>query len=246
MDALTREPPNCRPAHAPRRWPMLLACLAVLAAIGAMIWLWHPGGSHKGEHAAAPSQAVPIVDAAGHAEERADLPRRAGHRAGIQHRHHQADGRWPADLGEFQGRPGGPQGRRAGADRSAPLPGGAGPGAGEEGRRRGAAGQREDSIMRATRSWWRTNTPRRSRPTPPRRRWRSTRRRCSRTTRDRNRAHQPELHHDHRADRRAHRHPPGGCRQYRASVGCHRPGGDHPAASDLRACSPCRSSRWPR
>jgi multidrug efflux system membrane fusion protein len=59
MDALTREPTEIQTRSRTRRWPMLLACLAILAAIGAVIWLWHPGASHTAAHRA--DQAVPIV-----------------------------------------------------------------------------------------------------------------------------------------------------------------------------------------
>lgn len=64
MDALTRDTDQqqTRPATRRRRWPMLLACLAVLAAIGATIWLWHPGPSHQAFRGRA-EQPTPVVDA---------------------------------------------------------------------------------------------------------------------------------------------------------------------------------------
>ena len=52
---------------------------------------------------------------------------------------------------------------------------------------------------------------------------------------DRQRAHPARLHHDRLAARRTDRHPPGGCRQHRARLGYHRPGGAHAAAADLGA-----------
>lgn len=63
MDALTRDTSELQTRQRKRRWPMLLASLAVLAAIGAVIWLWHPGASHKAMRSRA-EQAVPVVDAA--------------------------------------------------------------------------------------------------------------------------------------------------------------------------------------
>lgn len=63
MDALTRDTTELPTRQRTRRWPMLLACLAVLAAIVAVIWLWHPGASHKATGMRA-EQTVPVVDAA--------------------------------------------------------------------------------------------------------------------------------------------------------------------------------------
>lgn len=63
MDALTRDPSELQTrSRTRRRWPMLLAGLVVLAAIGATIWLWHPGGTQKAAHHRA-EPAVPIVAA---------------------------------------------------------------------------------------------------------------------------------------------------------------------------------------
>ncbi|HET8997401.1 MAG TPA: efflux RND transporter periplasmic adaptor subunit [Acetobacteraceae bacterium] len=63
MDALTRDTTELQARQRTRRWPMVLACLAVLGAIVAVIWLWHPGASKKAAHTR-PEQAVPVVDAA--------------------------------------------------------------------------------------------------------------------------------------------------------------------------------------
>ena len=59
---------------------------------------------------------------------------------------------------------------------------------------------------------------------------------------DRHRAHQPQLHHDHLADRRAHRHPAGRCGQYRARADTTGHRGDHAASADLRAVHPAAAA----
>ena len=63
MDALTRDTTELQVKRRTRRWPMLLACLALLAAIVAVIWLWQPGTTQQAARNRA-DQAVPVVDAA--------------------------------------------------------------------------------------------------------------------------------------------------------------------------------------
>jgi len=63
MDALIRDTTELQSKRRTRRWPMLLACLALLAAIVAIIWLWHPGASQQAARNRA-DQAVPVVVAA--------------------------------------------------------------------------------------------------------------------------------------------------------------------------------------
>ena len=64
MDALTREHPDLQTPTRKRRWPMLLAGLLVLAAIGAVVWLWPAGSSLQATGGRNADQPVPIVDAA--------------------------------------------------------------------------------------------------------------------------------------------------------------------------------------
>ncbi len=71
MDALTREPADLQTRRRTRRWPMLLACVLVLAAIGGTIWLWPAGSSRTASKNRNASQAIPILQAAA---EQKDVP----------------------------------------------------------------------------------------------------------------------------------------------------------------------------
>src|SRR6185437_14663452 len=63
MDALTRDLTQSQTRTRKRRWPMLLACLAVLAAIGAAIWLWPTPASHQTGRNRNANKPIPILDA---------------------------------------------------------------------------------------------------------------------------------------------------------------------------------------
>ena len=63
MDALTRDLTETQTRSRKRRWPMLLAGLAVLLAIGATIWLWPRGGTTPAARNRNANQPVPILEA---------------------------------------------------------------------------------------------------------------------------------------------------------------------------------------
>ena len=181
MDALTREPTIQATRPRARRWVMPLASLVLIAAVGAALWFWPVAGNN-----AAKDRFVNEPYSRGGRDRRtarrADLPRRARHRAGLLHRHHPADGRRPAGGGGLQGGPG----RRKG-DVLARIDARTYQAALDQARRRRRRTRRcsptPASTWRATRSWSAPPIPPRSRPTR-RSRWsRSSRRRSARIRR---------------------------------------------------------------
>ena len=140
MDALTRSDVVARGRS--RSWGMVALCLVCAGGDRRRDLVLAAGHrSRRRPRNKRPAQPIPVVVATAERTRRADLAGRAGHGTGVLYRHDPYHGRWAAGRGGFQGRPGRAQGRRAGAGRSAHLPGGAGPGDGEEGTGRGAARQ---------------------------------------------------------------------------------------------------------
>jgi multidrug efflux system membrane fusion protein len=64
MDALTRDLTEPQTRIRKRRWPMLLACIAMLAAIGATIWLWPKPAAQQAARNRNANQPIPILEAA--------------------------------------------------------------------------------------------------------------------------------------------------------------------------------------
>ena len=195
-----------------------LVWLIVLAAVGAAVWscssAWvRPTATERtplaGSRPGPPRRCSP----------RRPRPRTCrsldavGNTAGAQHRDGAPAGRRQDRQGRLQGRPGRHKRLRARRDRSAHLSGAVRSGGSQEGAGRGDARQRAIDLERYSGSPRRTPA-RSSRPTR-RRRWSRNSKRRFRAIRRRSTSAQAmlELHQDHRADRRPHRHPPGRCRQ---------------------------------
>ena len=245
MDSLTREPVDLTTRAA---IPSLgdgrrCACWCV-AGIGYAIWFWPAGSGGQAARNRNANQPIPVLVATA---EQQDVPIYLDGLGTVQAFYTvtvkpMVDG--PLVAVNFKEGQDVQEGRRAGADRSAHLPGGARPGGGEEGAGRGAAGQRAARPRALRTSWWRTTTPPRQQA--------DTREVAGGAARgagaagpgaDRHRADPAGLHHDRLADRRPDRHAAGRCRQHRACVGYHRAGGDHPVAADLGGVHACRSRR---
>ncbi len=61
MDALTREPQTAAPTqHRPRRAPMLLACVLLVAAVGAALWFWPSSGANNARDRGA-NDPIPVL-----------------------------------------------------------------------------------------------------------------------------------------------------------------------------------------
>ena len=101
------------------------------------------------------------------------------------------------------------------------------------------------SISSATRSWRPPMPSPSSRPTPSRRWSRSRSAGASRPGGDRQRAGDARLHHHRRADRRAHRPPPGRRGQHRARVELTGHRRHHADAADLGALQPAAAEHRP-
>ena len=175
MDTLTREPADWRTRAASRRWLMAVLCLLVIAGIGYAIWFWPAGSGRQAARNRNANQPIPVLVATAAQQDVPIFLDALGTVQAFNTVTVKADGRRAADHGEFHRGPGREEGRRAGADRSAHLSGGAGSGGGEEGAGRGAACQRA-AGPRALQKLAANNYASAQQADTARRRWRSSRR----------------------------------------------------------------------
>ena len=124
---------NTAASRGGRRLFFIVALLAILAAGGALYWygVQGPRPAHAARSPARPGVPVSVAMVG-----RQDVPiylTGLGHRAGVVHRGHSFPGRRQAAGGAVHRRPARQEGRRAGEDRSAAVPGRARPGQGQEG-----------------------------------------------------------------------------------------------------------------
>ncbi len=182
----------------------------------------------------------------GRPRRRAGLSRRGRHHARAQHSDDTSAGRRQAARGRFHGRPGRQERRRSRAHRSDALQGAARSGGGQEGARRSDAGQCQARPRALPEARGKQRHQQAAGRYPGGRGRAGHRHRAGRPGRNRERAGDAELHHHHRPDRRPHRHPLGGPRQYRARLRRRLRDRDHyPAQADQRAVQPAAAGSRP-
>ena len=162
---------------------MVALCLLVSAGIGYAIWFWPAGSAEQAARNRNANQPIPVLVATA---EQKDVPIFLDALGTVQAFNTvtvkpMVDG--PLIAVNFAEGPGGEEGRPAGADRSAHLPGGARPGGRQEGAGRGAACQRAARPGALPEAGGQQLQRPPSRPIRRARRWRSSRRRCNRTRR---------------------------------------------------------------